>query len=395
MPRVNPDNLVWARETAGLSPAAAAGKLGLRDSARASALDKLLAFESGASEPSHSMLERMADKYRRPLLAFYLPRRPRRADRGADYRTLPDGRPAADEALLDALVRDLRTRQSMLREAMEDDEHVESRGFVGAHSMADGVSALVSSLERLLDTDRHGYREVSNPAAAFEILRARAEAAGVFVLLKGDLGSYHTRIGVDGFRGLAIADDIAPFIVINDNDARAAWSFTLLHEMAHLLLGHTGIGGVDGEGDEERFCDEVAGEFLFPTSEVQTAAPRIGGESVSAWIERVAAPLNLSRSMVGYRLYRAGFLKKKAYGRLLASWREAWRGEEQKRRERARDQDGGPTFYTVRRHRLGRRITTVVRRLMEAEALSTTRGARILGVKPVQADPLLRTAASP
>jgi len=32
-----------------------------------------------------------------------------------------------------------------------------------------------------------------------------------------------------------------PFIVINDQDARAAWSFTALHEVAHLGLGTTGV----------------------------------------------------------------------------------------------------------------------------------------------------------
>ena len=40
-------------------------------------------------------------------------------------------------------------------------------------------------------------------------------------------------------------------------------------------------------------------------------------------------------------------------------------------------------------------MMTVVRRLVEAKTLSTTRAARILGVKPIQADPLLRTGASP
>jgi hypothetical protein len=34
------------------------------------------------------------------------------------------------------------------------------------------------------------------------------------------------------FRGFAPADDLAPFIVINDNDP--AHSFTLLHELVHI-----------------------------------------------------------------------------------------------------------------------------------------------------------------
>ena len=55
------------------------------------------------------------------------------------------------------------------------------------------------------------------------------------------MGNYLSAIDVDVFRGFAIADDIAPFVVINDNDSVSAWSFTLLHELVHLLLGETGI----------------------------------------------------------------------------------------------------------------------------------------------------------
>jgi len=37
---------------------------------------------------------------------------------------------------------------------------------------------------------------------------------GIFVLLIGDLGSYHTAFDLEVFRGFALSDDIAPFIII-------------------------------------------------------------------------------------------------------------------------------------------------------------------------------------
>lgn len=82
MPRVNPEILVWARETAGLSAAEAARKLGYKDSDRASAAQKLAEFEEGVKEPSRSLLSKMAQQYRRPLLAFYLSQPPAKGDRG-------------------------------------------------------------------------------------------------------------------------------------------------------------------------------------------------------------------------------------------------------------------------------------------------------------------------
>ena len=64
------------------------------------------------------------------------------------------------------------------------------------------------------------------------------------------MGNYPSAIDVDVFRGFAIADNIAPFVVINDNDSIPAWSFTLLHEVVHLLLGQTGISGGAHPGTE-------------------------------------------------------------------------------------------------------------------------------------------------
>src|SRR5260221_12153582 len=102
------------------------------------------------------------------------------------------------------------------------------------------------------------FRSQRSPELAFTLLRARAEAAGVFVLLIGNLGSHHTAIDAEAFRGFALADTIAPFIVINDQDHRSAWSFTLIHELAHLWLGTTGVSGGSAHHPNEKIFENVA-----------------------------------------------------------------------------------------------------------------------------------------
>jgi transcriptional regulator with XRE-family HTH domain len=71
MPRVNPEILSWARETAGLSRGEAVEKLGINDARGVAAVDRLAAIESGAAEPSRPLLLKMARHYRRPLVTFY------------------------------------------------------------------------------------------------------------------------------------------------------------------------------------------------------------------------------------------------------------------------------------------------------------------------------------
>ena len=391
MPKVNPEVLVWARESAGLTQSVAATKLGFHTSGVSTAQEKLAAIENGFREPTRPQLLKMADQYRRPLIAFYLSKPPAVSKRGADFRTQHKERLPYSEGLLDALVRDIRARQSMVRAILEDEEEAEPLAFIGSHKMEDGLERVTESLRLQIRFDAERYRAEPNASAAFDLLRKGAESSGVFVLLKGDLGNHVTAIDTEIFRGFSIADKIAPFIVINDQDARPAWSFTLLHETVHLLLGQTGLSGEYEDNEVERFCDDVAGSLLLPTSalnrlvfedskDTQLTAARIGS---------FADEFKVSRSMVTYRAYRSQLIDRESYSRLTFLFREQWRAQRQRNREIARDSDSHPDYYTVRRHRLGGRIVALVGRLMAAEALSTSRAARILGVSPRQVQPLM------
>ena len=392
MPAVNPEILVWARETAGLSPEEAARKLDIRDTKKADALARLSGYETGAEEPSRALLARMSQQYRRPLLAFYLPEPPPKGDRGADFRTLSGEVNPRDAAILDALIREMRARQSMVRDMLEDDDDTTPLPFVGSRAITDGQAAVLDDLRALLKIELADYRAHRTADGAFGFLRDSAERAGVFVLLKGDLGSHHTAIELEIFRGFSIADAIAPFTIINDRDARAAWSFTLLHEMVHLILGQTGVSGGQPENETERFCDDVASDFLLPGQEVKEIGlqNRVELDNIAERITEFANKRHLSRTMVAYRAYRAGDIGQTEYRRLSGKFRDEWLQQ----RARRQNQDGRPNYYAVRRHRLGKGLTSLVQRMTAGGELSTSRAARILGVRPGQVQEIL-SASSP
>ena len=384
MPEVNPEILTWARETAGFTLEEAAIKLGFKDVRKWTAVERLSAYEDGWDDPSRSVLVNMAKQYRRPLITFYLSKIPRKGERGADFRTLPADRSVADDAMLDALIRDVQARQSIIRAVLEDDEETALLSFIGSHRMSDGKMAILTSLKSLLDVNLEDYRSQRTASAAFAVLRTAAEEAGVIVILKGNLGSYHTEIETEIFRGFSIADEIAPFIVINEYDAKSAWSFTLLHEMVHLLLGQTGVSGARAGNDTERFCDDVAGEFLLPEDEIKDLEVDSTStlEEVYDRVSAFASTRNLSRAMVAYKVYRAGEITYSTYDSIASYFRQQWLEDRSARREQQRDSNPSP--YITRRHRIGNGLITLVKRLMDAGELSTNRAARVLGVKPTQ-----------
>jgi Zn-dependent peptidase ImmA (M78 family)/transcriptional regulator with XRE-family HTH domain len=391
MPKVSHEILSWARETAGLSLSEAVGKLGIWPRLGVSAVDRLAAIEAGEVEPTRTQLLKMAQHYRRPLVTFYMSAPPRKGDRGEDFRNVPDRHTNA-EALVDALVRDIRARQNMVRAVLVDDEEAKPLPFIGSMTMGDGVGAVLASIRQKLRIDLPEFRAQASPESAFALLRSRVEAAGVFVLLMGNLGSHHSAIDVEAFRGFALADDVAPFVVLNDQDARSAWSFTLIHELAHLWLGTTGVSGVFADAQIEKFCNDVAGSFLLPANElslvgvdlktdVETAARRIG---------EFAEARHLSRSMVAYSLLRAGSLTDKTWRTLVGRFQAQWRQSRDAKRESQKD-GTGPSYYVVRRHRLGSALLNFVSRNMSDGALTPTKASQVLGVKPRNVAPLLST----
>jgi Zn-dependent peptidase ImmA (M78 family) len=309
---------------------------------------------------------------------------PRKGDRGQDFRTLPEDYSDTDEALLDALIRDVKARQSMVRAMIEDEEDTKPLPFVGSMKMSQGVSAIVSSIQETLRIDRAEFRSADSSSEAFTLLRNRVEEVGIFVLLIGNLGSYHTAIDLEIFRGFALADDIAPFVVVNDQDSRSAWSFTLLHELVHIWLGQTGISGWRAEISIEKFCNDVASEFLLPRSELERLEidDRDDLELTQKQISEFATERNLSDSMVAYKLYRIGTIDFESWRHLSEEFRKMWFAQRDKQRIRARDQKLKlPIYYPDRRRSIGKALIELVGSMLRAGGITTSKAGTVLGVK--------------
>lgn len=382
MPNINPEILIWARESAGMSVELAAEKLGLREAKGLAPTERLALLEQGEVSPTRPQLVKMASVYRRPLLAFYLETPPARADRGEDFRTLPEGADTSENALVDALLRNVKTRQSIIKATLLEEGDEESLAVIGSVRMTDGVDSVTSSIIEALKFDLDSFRQQSTEHA-FTYLRTVTEKIGVFVLLMGNLGSHHTTMSTQLFRGFAIADEIAPVIVINDQDAKTAWSFTLLHELTHLWLGKSGVSGANAEARIEKFCNDVASEILLPTEELSWfEAIEKNVNALTPKISEFATTRNLSHTMVAYKLYRKDFIGRDTWNNLSNLYKAQWAQNRNESRQRARETDGGPNYYIVKRHKVGTNLIEFTKRMLAEGAITTSKAGKILDVKP-------------
>jgi Zn-dependent peptidase ImmA (M78 family) len=392
MSAIQPRILTWARETAGLSLGDAARALSLKTARGQTGPERLAALEHGENELSRPLLVKMAKTYRRPLLVFYLAEPPKIGDRGQDFRTLPG--PERHNPDLDTLVRDIKARQGLIRSMLEDD-HAEPVGFIGSATREVPVENLAARMAERIGFSLNEFRATKNSDDAFTNLREKIEASGVYVLLLGNLGSHHTNIPVAIFRGFALADTIAPLVVINDQDARTAWSFTAVHELVHLWLGDTGISGTNTDNRVEQYCNDVAGEFLLPTTDVRVLAPVVGSSmaSLAGEITAFADARRVSTAMVSYKLLRTGMIGKTMWAALDRYFKDQWLHFKAREAKKNEATEGGPNYYVVRRHRVGPALLGLVRRSLDDGNITYTKAARVLGVKPRNVEPLLLRGA--
>jgi Zn-dependent peptidase ImmA (M78 family)/transcriptional regulator with XRE-family HTH domain len=388
MPGINAEILKWARETAGLSLVDAAEKLGIKLARGIAGEDRLAAIEAGEPQATRPQLIKMSKLYRRPLLTFYLSAPPQLGERGQDFRTLPPEHSRTKKALVDALIRDIRTRQEIARALIEDEDDVTPLSFVGSMTLRNGPDAVLASIRDTLKLNLNQYRQNDSSDRSapigFTYLRRQAERAGIYVLLIGNLGSYQTSLDVETFRGFALSDNLAPFVVINDQDSDRAWAFTLLHELCHIWLGQTGVSGARASTSVEQFCNDVASRFLLPAEESNELRNfrNLSFDVLAARIRVLAEQKNISLSMIAYSLLREDIIDQARWNQLSALFRQQWITARQNRKDENRDREGGPNYYVVRRHRIGEGLISLARRSISDGTLTPSKAGKLLGVKP-------------
>ena len=381
---IKPEILVWARETSGFDRETAAKKLGFGDSTKTTASEKLTLLETGETQPTRRHLAKFADLYKRPLATFYLKQPPVKGPREHDFRKTTDKITKREDALLDALYRDIKARQELVRSYLEDGKDITQRNYVGSANIEHGTTATAQAIAQELDFDytdkkkRHG-----NTDKLFKTLRERTENIGIFTLLLGDVGSYHSKLDTHVFRGFTIVDKVAPFIVINKHDAKPAYSFTLIHELAHIWLGEGGISGHNytTKNKIEQFCNDVAGEFLLPDGVLQEkfSFNHNDREEQKKAIKEVSGTWSVSEAMVAYQLYRKAIISQIVYQELYKNYQKRWLALKKKEKE---EKSGGPHYYTLKNYSLGSSLVSFVKRTLENKEMTHTKAAQILDARP-------------
>ncbi len=333
----------------------AAQRARLTDDDLAARFAKWPLWLNGEAQPTLKQLEDFARVTHTAVGYFFLPQPPALTLPVPDFRTLSDrelAEPSTD--LLDTLYL-CQQRQDWYR------DHARTHGlpalpFVGSASLQEPPATVAQRLRGTLGLSAAARRQSPTWTDALRDLIAKAEDAGVMVMVSSVVGSNsHRKLDVGEFRGFALADPLAPLVFINGADSKAAQMFTLAHELAHVWLGATGVSDTQAgqvpEQNTERWCNQVAAELLMPLAELQaTYQPNA---LVADEIQRLAREFKVSTLVVLRRLFDAGTISQAA---LWQHYRE-----EQERLRTLKDKSSpGGDFYRSLGARTSKRFARAI-----------------------------------
>jgi Zn-dependent peptidase ImmA (M78 family) len=291
-----------------------------------------------------------------------------------DFRTFAYGAlPQPSPDLLDTLYL-CQQRQDWYREFLLF-EGEKPLPFVGSARVGDNVIQVAHHMREVLNFDLEERRAIPAWTEALRRFIEQADGAGVLVMVSGVVGSNNRRkLDPQEFRGLALADELAPLVFINGADTKAAQMFTLAHELAHIWIGQTALSDVEislvPAREVERWCNHVAAEFLVPMDAFKEKVDHHAG--LRAELDRLARRFKVSTLVILRRMHDAGALNAETYRKVY--------GPELKRlREIAKGSDGD--FYLTLGARVGKRFArALVISTMEGRS-SFTEALRLLSFR--------------
>jgi len=249
---VNPEVLIWARESIALSRNQASEK------ARINA-KRLIQLETGEKQPALNELKTFSKIYKRTIATLLLQSLPKEKPLPRDRRTINSKEIGGLHEKTILAVRKARALAQSFVE-LRQEMNIEFPKFNFYASLQDNPLEVAIKVRRLLDLNQ--IREMSNINFALDGYIEKVESLGIAV--------FQLSLTQDGLRGFSITDDIVPIIGIKRGGEQAhSKTFTLFHELGHILLSEGGLCDLSSKTDIkiEKWCNAFSAEVLIPTAE--------------------------------------------------------------------------------------------------------------------------------
>jgi Zn-dependent peptidase ImmA (M78 family) len=312
----NPRVLRWARENAGRTLDEVAQAVG-------KTVEVIAQWETDAEErqvPTFGQLDDLAGLYRLPIAVFFFPEPPVQAFTKPEFRTLPKDDPALLVTDTRFAIREAIATQESLR-TLTDGENPSRAPIVGlvVPEPRERVSAFCERVRAHLGVSMEAQALWRSADEGFRQWRKAIQMAGVFV--------FKRPFNDEDISGFCLHDDEFPVVIVNSGMPPTRQTFTLFHELAHLLVGVNGVTKEDTSYVDrlpetakklEVLCNRIAAELLMPEADFDQHLALYA--TTDDAIEGLSKRYSVSREAVMRRLLDKRLVAQEAYERRRVEW---------------------------------------------------------------------------
>ena len=375
-----PEVLIWARSAIGMDEETAAQKLVI-------SVSTLSKWESGGLGPTIKQLRKAASVYRVPLAVLLLPEPPTAYQAIRDYRRLVNGDIASVSPALHTELRRAEMQREVFLELSEFapdaiTDTVELPRLTMSTSPEEAGKLLREyvgvSLKR-----QHGWR---SPNEAINGWVDAVDAKGILVI-------HVSHVGIDELRGFSLSEMPFPVIGLNGADWPRPRVFTLFHELAHIALNLGGLcdlherdHGPTQEADKlEHFCNAAAAAAIVPLDDLLSSALVARSSKAYEWsldeLRSLADRYMISAEALLVRLITIGKVSWDLYWTRKRQLKVLYDEDRTNTKQRQKEADGGPTYYTVKARNIGHGYAHSVLDAYRARTISSLDVSDYLQVK--------------
>jgi Zn-dependent peptidase ImmA (M78 family) len=375
---INPELLIWARESAGLSLEVASKKALISS-------ERLSSWENGESRPTIPQLIKLGNVYKRPISVFYLSKPPKKFDALHDYRRIP-GQPTP--SLSPPLIYEIRKARERRQVALElydllgnSPPEIQLR-----LNLVDDPEKVSEKIRGLLKIGLSSQTRWSYLNEAYNEWRGALERVGILVFQSSE-------IKLKEMRGFSISQMPLPVIVTNNKDFNAPRIFSLIHEFAHILLRDEGICEFEEtnlsspiEQRVEVFCNHVAGAVLVPresflNENAVNSSQKLNSVDDSR-ITFLSKRYKVSKEVILRRLLHFGYISSDFYQDKKELYEEeAKKIAKEKALRRAKKDKGYPPYYIRVLSNNGKNLTNLILTSYYQDKITLSDVSDYLGIK--------------
>ena len=313
---------------------------------------KLPDWISGELQPTEKQLESFAKFVSVPYGFMFLNNPPEEKIPITDFRTVGSAKIVKPSTDLLKVIYKAQIRQAWYKEFAISEGYSECK-LVNSATIETPTVPLAQQIREIL---RYDLKNNANEISYFKPLRFlidSIEEQGILVMISGTVGSNTNRtLKTEEFRGFTLCDPVAPLIFVNGRDSNSAQMFTLMHELAHVLLGSTGLSDLglrmkETNNQSEIWCNQFAAEFLVPAKELREQL--IENTKIEEMLTYYSKYFKVSNLVILRRLRDLNVISRSEFN-------EHWEKELMLQKRKKSESKSGGNFINITLKRVGKKF---------------------------------------